>query len=123
MSRVIRTAPGLLEGWVCVSRSRMEKVANGQGASGTRLCPARSSQNDRKIGIRIDNGETFTKDGILFRRVKLQINEDADDPTLEKLANQDTHRVYAQADVVIGQTDKDEAIADMFGGLAENIKV
>ena len=54
-----------LKAWVPVfqSPSRMQKLANGTGAVGTRAVPTQNGTNDKTIGSRLDYGENIVKDG------------------------------------------------------------
>ncbi|KAF2240069.1 hypothetical protein EV356DRAFT_495929, partial [Viridothelium virens] len=58
MARAFKSALQALGSWVLSTKSRMEKMANGQGTPGTRAAPTQFGNNDRKIGSRLDNGET-----------------------------------------------------------------
>ncbi|KAG5297929.1 hypothetical protein I7I48_07205 [Histoplasma ohiense] len=49
------------------------------------------------------------------KRYKFQINKNADNPTLRQFANQDSHRVWAQADLEIGATPDKEAVEKLYG--------
>ncbi|CAK1358257.1 unnamed protein product [Cercospora beticola] len=110
--------------WVKAARSRIVRMASGEGTPGTRLAPTQSGTNDTKIGGRLDFGDRFTKaDGKEYRRLKFQLNKKADNKTVAELAGQDSHKVWAEADVPIGSdADADEVVEDVFDALETDLK-
>ncbi|KAF2259615.1 hypothetical protein CC78DRAFT_620902 [Lojkania enalia] len=122
MSRALKSSLESLKTWVFQSNSRVQKIANGQGTAGTRAAPAQSGNNDKKIGSRLDNGEAFTKNGKQYKRYKFQVNKGADDKTLKQLADKDSHKVWAQADMPIGDTDARKAVEQLFDDLEKDLK-
>jgi len=106
MSRAINEAARRLEQHVRSTASRLMKIVNGQGNPGTRAVPAQTAKNDADIGLRLDFGDKFTKDGKEYRRYKLQANKQAANPTLEALAAKDSHKVWAEADLQINPKPK-----------------
>ena len=122
MSRALRSSLETLKKWVLESDSRVQKVAKGQGIPGTRAAPTQAGNNDKKIGSRLDNGETFTKDGKQYKRYKFQVNKGADDKSLRELADKNSHKVWAQADIPIGEEDDYTAVENLFADLEKDLK-
>ena len=100
----------------------MQKIAKGQGIPGTRAAPTQAGNNDKKIGSRLDNGEAFTKGGKQYKRYKFQVNKGADEKTLKELADKDSHKVWAQADMPIGEEDDYTAVENLFADLEKDLK-
>ncbi|KAJ4992999.1 hypothetical protein SVAN01_01351 [Stagonosporopsis vannaccii] len=121
MSRSLKVSLQSLKDWVFQSKSRVQKIASGQGTAGTRAAPAQSGTNDKTIGSRLDNGETFDKDGRQYKRYKFQVNKGADDKTLKDLANKDSHKVWAQADLPLGEGDAPEVVEQLFKDLEKDL--
>lgn len=92
------------------SKSAAKRVLNPiSDGAGTRLYPPKTKRNDEKFGIRIDKGElVHDKPGHV--RLKLQINSDAKDKTLQTMAKKDSHKTYASADVDATQDITDDAL-------------
>lgn len=122
MSRALKASLQSLRAWVFQSNSRVEKIASGQGTAGTRAAPAQSGNNDQKIGSRLDSGETFTKNGKQYKRYKFQVNKGADDQTLKQLADKDSHKVWAQADVPLGNADPRKIVDQLFEDLEKDLR-
>lgn len=89
----------------------MERVVSGTGTPGTRAAPTQAGNNDANIGLRLDYGERFKKDGKTYRRVNLQVNKGAENPTLKALANKNSHEVWSHADVLIESEQVDARAA------------
>jgi hypothetical protein len=121
MSRALKSSLQSLKKWVFQSDSRVQKIANGQGTAGTRAAPAQSGSNDKSIGSRLDNGETFDKGGKQYKRYKFQVNKAADDNTLKDLANKDSHKVWAQADIPLGDENGRDVVEQLFRDLEEDL--
>ncbi len=121
MSRALKSSLQSLKDWVLQSNYRIQKIANGQGTAGTRAAPAQAGNNDKIIGSRLDNGETFKKDGQEFKRYKFHVNKGADDKTLKDLANKDSHKVWAQADIPLGEADTRDVVEQLFKDLEEDL--
>ena len=100
----------------------MKKIAEGEGIPGTRAAPTQLNTNDKKIGSRLDSGEKFIKGGKEYKRYKFQINKGADNSTLKQLANKDSHKVWSQADIPIGEGSPEELVKRLFEGLEANMK-
>lgn len=100
----------------------MQTIASGQGIAGTRAAPTKTVVNDQRIGLRADWGDTFWRDGNQYKRVKIQANKGADNPTIRALAQKDSHKILAEADLEIGALSDDEAIDQLFEDLAEDAK-
>ncbi|KAL9023352.1 MAG: hypothetical protein Q9196_007255, partial [Gyalolechia fulgens] len=114
-----------LKEWVMARPSQVAKVSQGLGTPGTRAAPAQTGVNDTRIGSRLDNAQTIIKeDGKQYKRYELQINKNADDPTLKKMANKDSHKVWAEALVPIGsdQSKAGEIVEQLFDDLEADIK-
>jgi hypothetical protein len=122
MSRALRSSLETLKKWVLESDSRVQKIAKGQGIPGTRAAPTQAGNNDKKIGSRLDNGETFTKDGKQYKRYKFQVNKGADDKSLRELADKNSHKVWAQADIPVGELDDYTAVENLFADLEKDLK-
>lgn len=124
MSRAIKDSIKKLKDWVFLNQSRMKMIAEGQGTQGTRAAPTQAGTNDTKIGTRLDNGETIFKDGKEYKRYKLQVNKDAENSTLKQLANQDSHKVWSETDIPIGEGESSakEVLEQMFEELEANLK-
>ena len=75
MSRALKESLKGLKTWVLASPSRVAKLARGEGTPGTRAAPAQAGNNDRKIGVRLDNADTIVKEGKKFKRYKFQVNK------------------------------------------------
>lgn len=114
-----------LKRWVTSSVSRMKTVVGGNGTAGFRAAPTRSGNNDQKIGSRLDYGEKFLKDGKTYQRLNWQLNKDAENSTLKKLAQQDSHYVWSTADVEVVENPSEDqaktATEDVFNQLDRNI--
>ncbi|KAK4690845.1 hypothetical protein P7C71_g6036, partial [Lecanoromycetidae sp. Uapishka_2] len=50
--------------------SRVKKILSGDGTPGTRAAPAQTQNNDEDIGVRLDYGKTYVKDGKTFMPLK-----------------------------------------------------
>jgi len=116
MSRAIKESLQKLRQVVFSSKSRIE-------TAGTRAAPSRSGNNDEKIGSRLDNGENFTENGKRKKRYNFQINKGAENPTLKKMADKDSHKVYSYADIDLDdEKPHDEKLEDFFDQLEKNLK-
>lgn len=122
MSRAFKESLENLRKWVLTSESRIQRIASGQGVAGTRATPAQAGSNDTKIGSRLDNGETFTKDGKEYKRYKFQVNKGADNKTLKELANKDSHKVWAEADMPVGEDDGRASVENLFADLEKDLE-
>jgi hypothetical protein len=104
----------------------MSKLARGNGDLGTRAAPARSGNNDKKIGGRLDFGPKIIKNGQEYRKIFFQLNKDADDSTIKKLADKNSHQVWSEADIPIKEQPSNEEAAeivdDVFTQLDNNMK-
>jgi len=79
----------------------MENAASAK--PGSRAYP--NPTKDAAVGFRLDWGEEIQDDSGHYRNVKLQVNKNAEDATLKKLAGKDSHRVYATARVSLDAND------------------
>ena len=121
MSRALKSSLQDLKNWVLQSNSRVQTIAAGQGTAGTRAAPTQSGNNDKKIGSRLDNGEVFNKDGKSYKRYKFQVNKGADDRTLKDLADKNSHKVWAQADLPLGEADPRGTVERLFQDLDKDL--
>ncbi len=55
------------------------------------------------------------------RRIKFQINKNAENPTLKAMAAKDSHIVYAETDVDIGQEPTEENAKKIFDEVKKQI--
>ncbi len=127
MSSARRTALGLLKDWVNQSKSRRLKLIRGNGDVGTRAAPTRSGKNDENIGSRVDFGPIVVKDGNKeHRRFFFQLNKDADNSTIKKLAQKDSHKVWSSADIMVKENptteEVDESLERFFEELNDNME-
>lgn len=102
----------------------MLKLSRGNGTPGERAGPTKSGNNDAKIGSRLDVGEMLKKDGKDFRRYHWQYNIDAENSTIRKAAQKNSHRKVSFADFEIKENPTDEELTQgmeqFFDDLAEN---
>ncbi|KAJ5036777.1 hypothetical protein NUH16_004656 [Penicillium rubens] len=127
MSRARQESLEKLKNWVLGRNSQITKLAQGQGIAGTRAAPSQSGPNDTSIGSRLDHSEEFEIDGKKYRRFKWQINKNAANATLKELANKDSHKVWAEADVPVGSdasnaSDAKARVEKLFSDLKKNMK-
>ncbi|RAQ44156.1 hypothetical protein AFGD_012536 [Aspergillus flavus] len=124
MSRARRESLEALKNWVLGRASHVAKIASGQGIPGTRAAPAQAGPNDSKIGSRLDNGEKLVKDGKEYKRYKWQVNKNANNATLKELANKDSHKVWAEADIPITSdaSAAKAAVEELFEDLKKDMK-
>ncbi len=115
MGRVMKEQLFKMMDWVFQARSRMEQIVSGTGTPGTRAAPTQAGNNDAKIGLRLDYGETFIRDGKMYRRVNLQVNKNAENPTLKALVKKNSHEVWSHADVLIEKTQEDVGVTSLGG--------
>lgn len=103
------------------SKSAMKRILNpSTEGAGSRVFPPQNAPVDKKIGVRLDKGETVQgKPGVL--RLKLQANKGADDPTLKKLADENSHKVWATVDIDTTQDVTEENLEKVFKDLTDNI--
>lgn len=123
MSRALKDALQKLENWVFRSSSRVDKIAKG-GAPGTRAAPTQAGDNDKSIGLRLDFGEPYPREGKEYRRVNLQVNKGAADPTLKSLANKNSHQVHASAEISAeeAKANPKAAVKGLFTDLKDDLK-
>ncbi|KAL8921040.1 MAG: hypothetical protein Q9208_005931 [Pyrenodesmia sp. 3 TL-2023] len=127
MSRAVLDTLGRLKNYVFQTKSRQLIIAKGLGIDDTRAAPSQGGNHDAKVGGRLDRGKVFTKeDGKQYRRYIFQLNKDAEQPAVKKLAQKDAHKVYAVADVPV-EDDMDESKAEevceqLFDELTANAK-
>ncbi|KAK2803683.1 hypothetical protein FQN50_006901 [Emmonsiellopsis sp. PD_5] len=123
-SRVLQSSLTNLKGWVASSKNRMTKIVRGNGTPGERAAPTKSGTNDSKIGSRLDVGALVTKNGKQYRRYYLQLNLDAENSTIRKMARKDSHRNWSFADVEIKENPTEEetaaALDSLFDDLSNN---
>lgn len=97
----------------------MRRILNPtEEGAGSRVFPAKGSQAEKKIGLRLDKGEKV-HDKPNFLRLKLQVNKGAEDPALKKMADKNSHAVIATVDVDTTQEVTEENLRKVFDHLAE----
>ncbi|KAM5468643.1 hypothetical protein MferCBS49748_003401 [Microsporum ferrugineum] len=103
------------------SASARKRILNpSKEGAGTRVFPPANASNDKKIGVRLDKGEMVQgKPG--FLRLKLQANKGAEDPTLKKMADKNSHKVLATIDVDTTQDPTVENLAKFFDELEDHL--
>lgn len=72
-----------------------------EGPLGTRSVPTQASNNDTELGARMNYAHTYEGSEGRYQMLKLQINKNAQNQTLKKLADKDSHKVWAQATVLV----------------------
>lgn len=124
MSRARKESLEALKNWVLGRSSQVTKIAAGQGIAGSRAAPSQSGPNDSKIGSRLDNGEKLMKDGKEYKRYKWQVNKNAENATLKDLANKDSHKVWAEADIPVTSdaSAAKAAVEQLFEDLKKSMK-
>jgi hypothetical protein len=126
MSSARKASLKALEEWIANSKSRALTIAKGEGIPGHRTAPSQTTTNDAKIGSRLDNAEVFQKDGKKFKRFKWQLNKNAENSTLRKLAAKNSHKVWSYADIEIDENaDRQKAkyaVNDLFSQLEQNME-
>lgn len=117
---------GALFAYIRQSKSRRTTILRGQGEPGHRASPPRGGNHDPRIGGRFDIGEIIKKGGKEYRRYKFQINLNAQDSTLKKMAAQDPHKTYSTADVEIKadrtEEEEDQAFQEFEEQMSKNLK-
>ena len=92
------------------------------GELGTRVLPAKGTKHNKIIGIRMDRGKRYFKDGEERQSFNIQVNKEAEDPTLRKLAQKDSHKIWAMADIAVGpKEDPTQAVNDFFDRLEASV--
>ncbi|KAI7500156.1 hypothetical protein KC367_g3872 [Hortaea werneckii] len=102
MSRAVKESLQRMKSWVTSTASRV-------------------GSNDTEIGSRLDYEDKSIRDGKEFRRYKFQINKQAANSTLRDLANKDSHKVWAQADVPLDSKSPEEAVEKLFEDLEKDL--
>jgi len=113
-----------LRAWFSAAKSRKALITKSEGQAGHRAGPTRAGNNDAKIGARLDYGEKFKKGNQDFLRLNFQINKGAERKTLKELANKNSHKVWATADVLLSDNKKteDEIFDDIFDDLKTDLE-
>ena len=106
-----------------LSKSAIKTLLSGDGVPGTRAAPTQPGNNDSKAGERLDHGKNYTKSNQTVHRLKYQLNKNAENPTLKKLAAQDSHKVWSYADVPVPVpgNELNEVIDSTFTTLKANL--
>ncbi|KAK0707061.1 hypothetical protein B0T26DRAFT_729017 [Lasiosphaeria miniovina] len=65
-------------------------------ASGVRAVPARTTTNDETIGCRLDFGPKLAGDK---RQYNFQLNKNARNTSVKKLAQKNSHKVWSEAEI------------------------
>lgn len=121
MSRAMKESLDYIK--ASMSKSAVKTLLSGDGVPGTRAAPTRSGNNDAKAGGRLDHGENYTKGNQTVHRLKYQLNKNAENTTLKKLAAQDSHKVWSYADVPVPVPEKrlNEVVDSIFATLKANL--
>jgi hypothetical protein len=122
MSRFVLNALKLLEEYTLTGK-RPDKIVSNAAVPGTCAAPSQSAENDKHIGVRLDYGEAFNRDGKKVRHVKVQPNKGADNQSLKNLAAKNSHQVVAEAFIHTDSADPREAVRDMFEDLRADAAV
>ncbi|KXT03796.1 hypothetical protein AC578_737 [Pseudocercospora eumusae] len=103
--------------------SRKKGLFSKAAEAGTRAAPARGGKHDKQVGGRIDYGDKHQIGEKLYRRVKFQLNKDADDKSVRELAKQ-SHKIWAEADVQIDPPpdDEDQATEKAYEDLRKDLE-
>ncbi|KAM6488956.1 hypothetical protein JOM56_015592 [Amanita muscaria] len=77
--------------WKAMEKDLLQSVQGniGNATPGSRAWPKKTQ--DKEVGVRLDWGEKFQKDGDWFRNLVLQFNKDAENPAINELAKKGTH--------------------------------
>ncbi|KAK4464359.1 hypothetical protein QBC42DRAFT_263582 [Cladorrhinum samala] len=123
MSGPAKTALEALKKHVLASKSKMKKlVTDTAAANGTRAQPARTTTNDSSIGSRLDFGPLASK----TRNFNFQLNKNASNSSVKKLAAKDSHKVWSTASVETDAKATDDQIKTkvekLFKDLEKNMK-
>lgn len=106
--------------------SRMGRLVNTKGVPGTRADLPKVEKSDKKTALRMNYGETITKDdNNKYQTLNLQINMDVEDPALATLKREPKHKKRAQATVKLGsQTEAEEfqAFTGVFNGSKDDFE-
>ncbi|KAI1947734.1 hypothetical protein LOZ12_003656 [Ophidiomyces ophidiicola] len=88
--------------------------------AGTRVYPPQTAPLDKQIGVRLDKGErVHGKENVI--KMKLQVNKNADNPTLKNMANKDPHAVVSEVEIDVTQDPTVENLRKVFDNLGDNI--
>ncbi|KKZ60764.1 hypothetical protein EMCG_04574 [[Emmonsia] crescens] len=105
-SRAANQSLDSLKGWFFGSKQRIAKLLRGNGTPGERAGPTRAGNNDSKIGSRLD------------------FNIDAENSTIRKAAQKNSHRKVSYANVEIKEIRTDDeseaAVNQLFTDLQDN---
>ncbi len=100
------------------TKSGIKNICQPVGDAGTRCFP--HPTHDPKIGGRLDLGNQT--DGGKKRRLKFQVNKNAENATLKGMAAKDCHKVYATVDVDTNQAATAENAKNVFEKLKKEVK-
>ena len=96
---------------------------SGSETLGSRAVPTQTAKNDENIGLRLDYGKQYEKDGKRYSRLNLQVNKGAENPTLKELANKNSHKVWATADILIEDKQSNPSTAAIGGAIDRELPV
>lgn len=88
----------------------MQNLATGN--AGSRAWPTDKSL-DKSIGMRIDWGEIYEKNGKRLRNLCLQPNANADNATVKAKANQSTHQNLGIVTIDVDNPPSEDEFVDM----------
>ncbi|PVH99211.1 hypothetical protein DM02DRAFT_440040 [Periconia macrospinosa] len=122
MNKLRKAVDNLIE-HAMKSSKMMARILNpAPGGVGGRLAPSKTPKNDGHFSIRWDLGESL-KDQPHIRRIYLQANLEADDPTIRKLAQEDHHRKLSYTDVDTTKEPSEEGMLDLKEQFKKNMKL
>lgn len=123
MSKAVKATLERVFQYIESAPSRKQGLFSKAAEAGTRAVPARGGKHDKQVGGRIDHGDKHWEGGKLFRRLKFQLNKNADDKSVRELAKQ-SHKIWAEVDVQIDPPpdDEDRAIEKAYEGLRKDLE-
>lgn len=119
MSRAILNGLENLKKWIIRNPSRVETIVRATGELGKRAAPAQIGKNDAEIGVRIDNGGVFQREGKFYKRFNLQLNVNAANTSIKKIARQNPDKKWASVELEVPQDDAETGAIDKKKGGAE----
>ncbi|KAF8576252.1 HSP70-domain-containing protein [Ramaria rubella] len=79
---------------------------------GARAWPKKDTQGDKRMGLRLDWGEIFEKDGVKYRNIILQANKDAEQEYLKARAAKDSHAKLATLSIELDNPGTEDEFVD-----------
>ncbi len=103
------------------SSARKRLLNPSADGAGSRVFPPVGSKLNAKYGIRIDKGEPVTGEEDMIV-LNLQVNKEAENSTIKKLARKGTHKIYAQARVPRTQEASEENLFKLLAEFDEDLE-